>query len=99
MLGFNDLPGLDAGGADQDPPDSALEDYFDALEVGEHAAQRFTDDLGTGTAAQFRRPAAFVLVAGRLGLFTDNAGFRHGVKYNGKRIFVKEFSRWKQPHP
>ena len=37
-LRLDDLPGLDAGGADQDPPDSALEDDFDALEVGEHAA-------------------------------------------------------------
>jgi len=72
-----DFSGADAAGAHVNAPDRSIKNNFDPLQVRQETAQRFSNDLGTGTAGPFDLTAAFVFGARYRAFMADNAFFGH----------------------
>ena len=58
--------------------DGLVQDDLDALEVGEHLTESFTDDFGTGAAFFLFHTAPFIFSAG-VGLFAADHAKSHGI--------------------
>ena len=76
-LGFENLAGADAAGAHVRAGDRSIKIDLDPLQVGHKTAQRFSDDLRTGTAGSFNLTAPLILGSRHGAFMADNAFFGH----------------------
>ncbi|MBI3314885.1 MAG: single-stranded-DNA-specific exonuclease RecJ [Candidatus Omnitrophica bacterium] len=72
----------------QSMPDGFVQDDLDALKVGEHLTERFSDNFGTGAAFFLFHTAPFIFSAGNR-MFAADHTKSHGNEYTGNGLFVK----------